>query len=166
MHESGDRLFSIQNHRYDFFTGVLADGRQVVLGTLSAVVAYFFDPDGNFVSREERHWSPAAAEALAAAPPYGEFAALAALQRQEWEGEFGFRTATIRVKQFFDRDHGVGIEPLPGHFRDVEPPEWFTNAPARRRYTERRDQWLADGKFVWYWGKGYFMSGAGEIEST
>lgn len=171
MDEAGDRLFPIQNDGHDFFTGVCSDGRQVVMGLLCpALVAYFFDLEGNLVAREERRWSEAAAEAAGATPPYqiftNEFEALIELQRREWETELGLRAGTIRVKQFFDPELRVGIDLLPEHYRDVDIAPWLADGKEREEFARSRDRWVAEGKFVWFWGKDYYMTNAGEVEST
>jgi hypothetical protein len=171
VHNVGERLFPIQSQGYDFFTGICADGRQVVMGLLCPeLVAYFFDAHGSLVGAQRRTWSDAAADVAGRVPPYrifnDEFKALIGLQRREWEGELGFRTATIHVKEFFDHELGVGIELLPAYLREIETAPWFRDTQERERAAKLRNRWVEDGNFVWYWAKDYYMSPTGEVEST
>jgi hypothetical protein len=165
------RLFPIQNHGYDFFTGVCPDGRQVVMGLLCPeLVAFFFDSEGNYLGREERPWSVEAGQLAGREPPYNifgdRFQEVIGNQLREWQCELGFRIATIRVKEFLDDEQTVGIEVLPSHYRDIETDTWFRSEEERQRFIESRDRWLERGSFVWWWAKDYFMSKDGAVEST
>ena len=165
------RLFPIQNHGYDFFTGVCADGRQVVMGLLCPeLVAFFFGAEGNYLGREERPWSAAAGKLAGRKPPYSifgdRFRALICKQLKEWQDELEFHAATIRVKEFLDDKHSVGIELLPSHYRDLETGTWFPNEEERQQFIKSRDHWVERGSFVWWWAKDYYMSEDGEVEST
>ncbi len=164
-----ERLFPIQ--AYDYETGVCADGRQVVMGLLCPeLVAFFFDAQGNLVSREGRHWSDAAGKIAGHQPPYhissDEFDALIDAERKAWQVELGYSPATIRVKEFYDDEYPVGIQILPGHLANVETETWFRDEEERQEFIKSRDRWLAEGSFVWWWARDYFMSKDGEVEST
>jgi hypothetical protein len=171
MQKAKARLFPIQSHEDDFFAGVCADGRQVVMGLLCpAVAAYFFDAEGNYLASERRRWSAGAAKLAGRKPPYTifgcHFRELTAQQTKAWQTELGFRPGNIYVKQFSNRDHTVGIEILPSHYQDLETTARLTTEVERRQLIASRDQWLEDGSFVWWWGKDYYMSKEGEVEST
>lgn len=163
------RLFPIQ--AYDYQTGLCADGRQVVMGLLYPyLVAFFFDGEGNLVDREEQPASAAAANIAGREPPYqinsNEFHALIDEQLRSWQAELRFRPTTIRVKQFLDTKYPAGIQIFPGDEEDIDPVTWFSDEQERREFVELRDHWLAAGKFVWWWGRDYYMSKDGEVEST
>jgi len=171
MHKPEGRLFPIQNDACDFFTGVCADGRQVVMGLLCPqLVAFFFDPQGNLLGREERPWSAEAAELAGTPPPYRIYAegfqALITAQRQEWQTEIGCREATIRIKEFLDDEYSVGIEILPDHYQNLDTSSEDYDAEELQELVEEREEWLAAGNFVWWWAKDYYMSREGEVEST
>jgi hypothetical protein len=80
-------------------------------------------------------------------------------------GRTGVRAAPIRVKQFWARGTGVGIEELPGWAREIETATWITDEE-RQDSRKSRDQWIADGKFVFWWGRSYHMSKDGVVESA
>ena len=162
------RLFAIQGYDYD--TGVCADGRQAILGLLCPVlVAFFFDAKGKHLGCEERPWSAAAGKLAGRKPPYDisgdRFHELIAGQMKAWQGELGFSASTIRVKQFQVPGRGVSIQELPGWAQEIETATWLSD-DERQESREARDQWIADGKFVFWWGRSYHMSKDGEVEST
>jgi hypothetical protein len=166
-----ERLFPIQDHGYDFFTGVCADGHQVVMGLLCPeIVCVFFDPAGNYLGCEQRFWGEEAADLAGREPIYNifgdRFRVLIAQQIKGWQAELGFRTATIRVKEFWADGHSVGIEEMPDHYRDIETADWFPNEERRQHFRESRERWLARGSFVFWWAKDYYVSRDGEVEST
>jgi hypothetical protein len=133
------------------------------------VVAIFFDAKGKYLGCEERPWSEAAAELAGRKPPYNisgdRFPEMIAAQVKEWQAELGFRPATVRVKQFRVPGQGVGIQELPGWAQEIETATWLGDEE-RQQYRDARDQWIADGKFVFWWGRSYHMSKDGEVEST
>jgi hypothetical protein len=152
VNHPGNHLFPIQNDGYDFFTGVCADGRQMVMGLLEPhLVAYFFDKNGNLLGGDKRLL---------------EKGKLLEQVMLEWQKELGFRTATIHVKEFYNREYPVGIEILPEHYRSVETDTWFPNEEERKEFIKSRNRWLTEGNFVWWWAKDYYMSKEGEVEST
>jgi hypothetical protein len=168
MDETNIRFYPIKPG--DFDTGLCADGRQVVMGLLCPhLVAYFFDADGTLLGGERRLWNTAA-ERMSENGPYilhGEpFCSALERQKQEWKDVLGFRSATIRVKEFFDSEHFVGIEPLPARYQDLETSEESQDEEERRQLMQMRDSWLADGSFVWWWAEDYWMSKDGEVESN
>src|SRR5205807_504955 len=124
------------------------DGRRVVMGLLCpALVAFFFDEEGNLLGREERPWTADAAKLAGDEPPYSIFSslflALIDMQMQEWQAELEFRPCTIHVQEFFDVDYPVGIEILPDHYKDIETSPWIANEVERREFRHSRDGWLA-----------------------
>ena len=168
---SDELVFSIKNDGVDFFTGHCADGRQLVMGLLCPeLVTVLFDAEGNYLCSEERPWSAAAAKVAGHKPPYDicnePFQKLIAAELTEWQNELGYRPGTIRVKTFWADNHHVGIDQLPYHYRDLETADWIPNEEERREMMASRDRWLADGDFVFWWAKDYFMSKEGDVTST
>jgi hypothetical protein len=84
-------------------------------------------------------------------------------QMAEWKIEIGFISEVIHVKQFFDEEQYVGIELVPKHLANLD---WCEDEEEREETEQDRQEWIEQGKFVFYWAKGYFMSAAGEVEST
>jgi hypothetical protein len=165
-----NRLYPIQNQGYDFFTGVCDDGRQVVMGLLCPhVVAYFFDAQGNLLADEHRPWNKAAPR-FGFDGPYkiydDDFQVALTKQMQEWQTDLGFQKRTVHIRAFMDDRHRVGIELLPEHLRNLESADWFDDDEERQEYIASREEWLADGKFVWWWAKDYFMEKDGSVESS
>jgi len=157
--DSTERLFPIQ--AYDYKTGICSDGRQVVIGLLCPhLVAYFFDPQGNLLRREQRLWKNPAPK-LRGEGPYSiydhDFREALEQQEREWLTELGFSPGTIWIKEFLDGTP-VGIEQLPDHFQDVDDLD----------DEERKSlaTWIAVGNFVWWWARDYYMSKDGKVEST
>jgi hypothetical protein len=164
---SNERLFTIQPG--DFDTGVCSDGRQVVMGLLCPhLVAYFFDLEGNVLGGERRLWERPA-ERMSNNGPYilhsQGFCEALDRQKQSWKDQLGFQTAAIRLKQFFDSENFVGIEPLPHHYKDLESDKEI-EGEERQQLEEMRESWMKDGSFVWWWCEEYYMSKDGAVEST
>jgi hypothetical protein len=170
-----NRLYKIQNHGEDFFTGVCADGRQAVMGLLCPnVVAYFFDAKGHFLGSERQLWIHPAPRMsmppeLAHIPtimepgtgPYQiydrQFVAAIKTQIEQWQKALGWTTSTIEVLEFFDATHSVGIRRMPGYLDSK------SRDPEIKRL---RQEWLSQGQFVWWWSKDYEMDPDDEEEST
>jgi hypothetical protein len=165
-----DRLFSIEPHGDDYFPGVCEDGRQVVMGLLCPhLVAYFFGADGKLLGDEHRLWQKAPPR-FGTDGPYkigdNDFQLALTKQLQDWRAEIGFQPQTISVRAFWDERHPVGIELLPEHLQDLDTADWFEDEDERQEYVTSREEWLAEGKYVWWWAKDYFVNADGEVESS
>jgi hypothetical protein len=178
------RLYRIQNHRRDYFTGICRDERQVVLGLLCPhVVAYFFDSDGRFVGHERQLWNhPAPRMRLppelshiptimpAGAGPYKihdpEFQAALAVHLEQWQKSLRYSAAPIPILKFFDAPSRIGIRLIPDCLKATARNLSGMSAHERREVEREREEWLARGRFVWWWGKDYWMNSDGEVEST
>ena len=179
-----DRLYTIQNHGYDFFTGICSDGRQAVMGLLCPhVVAYFFDREGRFLGSERQPWNHPAPRMcmppeLAHIPtimppglgPYKisdpEFQRALSAQLEQWQAILGYNSTSIRVRMFFDAQHCVGIRPIPDCLKPTKRNLADLSADERDEAERERQEWLNEGRFVWWWGKDYWMNSDGEVEST
>jgi hypothetical protein len=163
-----DLLYPLQ-YDPDFETGFCADGRQVVMGLLCpCLVAYFFDANGIWIGKEINPWEyPAPTHPASGRYLLSDAAFISAMDRQTtaFQEKIGFRPGTIRVKSFFDEEYGIGIELLPEHYVDIETSPYIPDEE-RQNFLESRDDWLENGNFVWWWGKDYYMSAEGEVEST
>ena len=99
-------------------------------------------------------------------PSGDRFEQLIAEQIRQWQAELGFRPATIRVKEFWASEVGVGIEELPGWAQEIETADWISDEEERQHYRASRDQWVANGQFVFWWGRSHHMSKDGGVEAT
>ncbi len=156
------RLYPIQDHGYDFRTGSVGDGREVIMGLLCLyLVAFFFDPKGNYLETQKRvlHFMKRHQ------PPYDIYDKRIEERLHVWQEEIGLRPKTIKVKRFMSAD-GAGIEDLPGHYQQfLEDPSQF-DEEGRQYYPELIRDWREEGSFVFWWAKDYWMSRNGEVEST
>jgi len=164
-----DRLFPVNSYADDFVTGVCDGGRQVVMGLLCPhVVAYFFDRDGFLLGDEHRPWNHPAPRMPSG--PYQiydkAFRTTLADQIQEWQQSVGYIACPILVRAFLDPQHPVGITLLPDHL-DLPEDELQELSAEEREDTElEREEWLAAGRFVWWWAKDYWSAADGKILST
>jgi hypothetical protein len=163
--DDGDRLFAIQGHSDDFFAGVLADGRQVLMGfNVPDLVAYFFSPEGVLLGRDTRllEGEPprpgGVGPYLTRDPTYRE-----SVRRQvaRWQEDLGFRPATIHVRAF--TADFVKVEAMPSRWLEVDPDE---PDEGREEYMRANQEWEAAGDFVLWWDDAYYMSKDGEVVST
>jgi hypothetical protein len=153
-------MYTLNGYTPDFYTGHAHDGRQVLMGLLCPeLVAYFFTPDGTLLHREIRPWNYPASR-FGDDGPYqiydAEFSHRLSDQIADWQQEMGFEPKQIRVKEFFDEEHSVGIKTLP---EPGEDPDWDEDA-------ETLEAWREEGIFEFYWAKDYLMSADGNVEST
>ena len=158
---------SCDGNPYDFQTGLTKDGRQVVMGLLCPnLVAYFFSADGVLLDPERRLWNYPASRMEGNGPfktHDREFMRRLAKQMAEWKREIGFSSKAIRVEQFFDEEGYVGIEMVPEFLANLD---WCEDEEEREETERQRQEWVEQGKFVFYWAKDYHMTADGAVEST
>jgi len=139
-----------------------------VLGLLCPhLVAYFFDAQGNLLGDEHRPWASPAPRPDPDGPfdIYDEtFRAALAQQQKAWMKELGFRKRAIKVREFFDPRHPVGIQRVPDHFK-LDAGEGL-DPEQRAGWEESRAAWLEGGSYVWWWADEYEVDEDGEVEST
>ncbi|MFO0964159.1 MAG: hypothetical protein U0793_01045 [Gemmataceae bacterium] len=87
-----------------------------------------------------------------------------AKQLREWKKELGFRAGAIKIRAFLDKRYPVGVALLPDHLERDEIKK--LDEDERREFEKSRGEWLAEGQFVWWWAKDYYMAKDGEVEST
>ena len=153
----------------DFRTGMGADGRQVLIGMLyPGLVAVFFDERGKLVHVEERVLEEPTLRAFRA----GQISKVelrghydSALLR--WQREIGLTERPISINEFYLHDRAIGIEPVPKHLRDaVAAAARGDRSEDTRELAEQADEWARNEMYVLWWGKDYWMTKDGEIEST
>lgn len=156
------KIFALESYEPDFYTGTVDDGRQVIMGLLCPeVVACFFDAEGNFTGITKQPWKQAAPR-FGADGPYklGDPAFEAAINQQieDWQEELGYTNEPIKIKLFADDEMGIGISELPEHLKEPDPDD--------EDFEETLSNWKESGNFIFIWGKDYWMSASGEVEST
>ncbi len=164
-----NKLFPIQNDEATLATGICADGRQVMMGLICPqLVAYFFDRDGEIIGGERQQWNHPA-PSMGEDGPYQiydlAFRVAIAEQMKDWQTKLGFKQSKIEIQDFFDDELYVGITLIPDHL-ELEEIEKTDDLEERKYFEEDRENWLANGNFVWWWCEEYWMSKEGKIEST
>lgn len=156
------KTFALQSYEPDFYVGSSNRQPQVILGLLCPyIVTYFFDSDGNLVTATRHLWKHPAPR-MGDDGPYqiydGDFVQAIEEQIQEWQEQIGFQDKPIRIREFSDEEMYVGIAELPEYLQDADPED--------QELAESLMEWKKSGSFVFYWGKDYYMSESGEVEST
>ncbi len=82
-----------------------------------------------------------------------------------WQKELQFRPASIWVAQFFIAELGIGIADYPAHFSGILDDEHASDEE-KADIRESVRQWDADGQYVLYWGKDYWLNLAGKVVSS
>jgi len=182
--------YIINSYGDDFYTGTIADGRQVLMGLLCPkLVAVFFDADGNLLQVESRPLSrlPPRQGAIGVSwetdvgvlslegvrpGPYQvydpHFQAALTRDLAAWKREIQFQDAPITVREFFLDDRFLGIRRLPDHLQEFKenPDNVAKDEEERRGLEDRIREWESLGQFVLLWGEDYWMSRDGDVEST
>jgi hypothetical protein len=74
----------------------------------------------------------------------------------------------MRTKSGFGIAFKIGSAPHPPAVeeeQDLDEAE-YDDAEELQELVEERERWLADGSFVWWWAKDYYMSREGKVDST
>ena len=144
-------LHTIRYRPRTFYTGVMADGKQVLFGWHSDFVAVLiFDTMGNLLETREY---PLGIDLKQGYGPVVEARAL-------WEiltikAALHFRGSSIHVKPFFVEKWQLGIKPFPLDLEDyLTHPQDFSDDDAAD-YRADIARWIAEGNCVLYWGEGY-----------
>jgi hypothetical protein len=153
-------MYQVNGYADDFYTGHARNGRQVLMGLLCPqLVAYFFSPDGTLLNCETRPWNYPAPR-MKGDGPYqiydADFDRHLAEQMAGWQREVGFAPNVIRVEEFFDEAHFVGIKALPAPGEDSD---WDEDEETLEAMREQ-------GMYEFYWAKNYLMSADGRVDST
>ena len=145
--EPAERLYTIQNDIYHYYTGHLSSGNQVLMyssiepPTAAGLPRVEFDAEGNVVAFYSKSRPP-----LAAPPAY--------------------TPGTIRVKAFFVADLWFGIEDLPAHYQEFQDEPENATEEERLRYPKQIAAWQASGDFVLYCNEDYYLNKEGELVSS
>ncbi len=158
------RTYGVEGGEADFYAGALADGRQALMGQYGPeqLVCVPFDAEGwrqgvltRAVPVREGQAEPGSAAA------WGAQHALA------WQAELGWRAGPVRVRRFALPEHCVYIADYPGWgIRLQADPYFYPSEEEREALRQQLALWEQAGKFVFWWGKDYFMSKDGEVLST
>jgi len=134
------KRFRISSYGNEFAAGFCSDGDQVLMGLLCPeVVVYRFTPEGALRGREARPWTYPAELAQGCYQIYDPaFQERISEQMAAWRDDMDFVEKPIDVCSFFDGDREVGVTPADDEACD----------------------------FILWWGKEYWMSNTGDVEST
>lgn len=152
---------------YDWEVGHTGRDEQVLIGVYdSSVVAVFFDGSGNLQRFECRPSSLTAQVDQRSTDDSSDDASLESLLAA-WKAEIGFVRSEIQVSRFFIPEPLVGIKDLPAFLQSfLNNPESITSTQERQEWYLDVHQWSAQAKFVFCWGKEYWMSSKGEVTDT
>jgi hypothetical protein len=170
----GSRHYPIQPEQRYFDVGMTGAGRQVLMGLYCPdLVAIFFDASGDLISHEARHLEFLQhSSVIVDGEPiegmvgfYDIYDERIPPRISAWQEELEFRPATIRVKQFFLDELGIGIEDYPSHFGEILD-DLGASDEEKADVRESMELWDADGQFVLYWGNDYWLDDSGEVVSS
>ena len=162
------RLYQIQGSDREFYAGIVKGRRQVLMGpqSFTELIAIFFDENGCFLNYELRPLPPE--PVVVGANPYDPDLVKkidAVLSR--WHAELEFRAAPIKVRKF--DCEGNRVEDLPDYLQEFEDnPEQPSGPydPPAEELRETLRNWREKGMYVLWWGKDYWMTAEGEVDST
>ncbi len=139
-----------------FYTGRVADGRQLLMGPdYDGMLLLWFDDGGVLLEAETL---PIPRERGDQGSSYEE----RAIRRMvEWQREAGYRPGRIRVKHFWlDEPFRAGIRLLPEWAIEfLCDPYLFPTEEERQETQDYLDEWQAKGKFVLHWGESNYYIG-------
>jgi len=159
------RLYSIDSYPIDFVAGYLPDGNQTLSGVLYPDLAVIeFDSHGTFLRVLTRPIPGELLELVNGIYRSDEDAVMDCLE--QWRKELGIVPGKITVQRFSLPDLGVGIDDFPDDFDDVLSRPEFYGEESVQSVHEESARWQEQGNFVFWWGKDYYMSRDGEVEST
>jgi hypothetical protein len=140
-------LFRDDSHLYpicgddnDFFTGMTADGLQVlVVVAVPTAIAVFFDREGRLIKNEERH--------LVDAGRTGVFAETDERQLYSWLQSLGYKKGIILVRRFFISQYHIGVFDFPDSFSDILLSSSNRNQEERDFAQRELNRWASEGLF-------------------
>ncbi len=148
--ETPERLYAIQNDTYNFHTGLLPDGRQVLMGVyFPDLVVVEFGDDGTYLGVRTEKIPPD----FVSVNSYG----IKVMDDDRLDEEIhklqqaiGYKPATIHVRQFFLSDRRIGIKDLPDDLIDYHT-EWDADDPEVAEIEEEIRTWQENEDFVLWW---------------
>jgi len=163
--DTPERLYAIQNDTYNFHTGLLPDGRQVLMGVyFPDLVVVEFGYDGTYLSLRTETIPPDFVSVNSHGIKVMDEVRLDE-EIRKLQQAIGYSPATIRVKQFFLSDRRIGIRDLPDYLVEAAA---GMDADALDPAEAQEDIriWQENGEFVLWWSKDIYMDAEGGITST
>jgi hypothetical protein len=151
------RLYTLNlNGHYDFHTGSIKDGLQVLASHYHPLLLIIvFDQDGNLKEVLERNF-------VEEGVPVRDDKALL----QQWLGSMGFEEAPIIVREFFLPDKKIGVRELTdGMYDFLNDPSQFSEVEAEN-YQQWIPGWKASKEFVFWWHQDFWCDAEGYIIAT
>jgi hypothetical protein len=161
--------YTIQNDADLFWTGLAADGRQVILGYLMPnIVVYWFDSEGNYSGKERISLAnkPVRDEITGIYEVTSGFLMRADEELLAYKQEIGYQPCAVQVRAFFDEDEYVGIMRVPSSYQAFLESDEEYSEEEKEAYARHIQRWIEDGQFVFCWCEEYWMDESGEIESS
>jgi hypothetical protein len=153
---------------YDWLAGRTSDSKQVLVGFRpSVLVAVVFSALGRFLNAEHRPVGPG--EVAAHAGDIDDFFAdpLYMAAFEGWAAEYGFMRNTIHVEKFSLAEDAIGIYDLPAFYSQfIENPCFVKSESERQEWFDSINKWRAERRFVFRWGKEYWMDISGDVTDT
>src|SRR5262249_15722628 len=146
------RLRTAESENPCYYTWVLANGKQVLLGgCVGQLVCAQFNPAGKLVAEETRPFPRDMVgedgEDYVRRRPAGVVA---------WWSELGAKQGSIEVRHFYLHDPGIGISPYPQHLHYLERDDEDEDSDPT---SEAIEAWREIGRFVFHWGSSeYYMN--------
>jgi hypothetical protein len=164
------RLYVLNNDGIDFSTGNSSAGEQLLIGVYlgyrnECIRAFFFDKDGVFRRLEKRPLTLERGIGIASLGNRQIRSQIITMVRA-WKEELGFFPGAVYVRRF-DVDR-VGITDRPEDhqaFLDGEN-AGVTTDEERMEMLASIKRWEEAKRFVFWWGKDYWMNSDGTVEST
>jgi hypothetical protein len=158
---SASRKYTIQNEDgYDWQVGQSGTGCQVIIGTYDgSIVAVFFDVYGDLQRVESRPTTTSLDSRSETRNRRSELDA--------WKAEIGFEHSKIRIGPFSVPNLLIRINDLPEFLREfLDNPSFVKDAQERSEWFADVERWHAEGRFVFQWGKEYWVNNRGEVTDT
>ena len=165
---SPGRLYAI---RYEpdnyFFCGVAPSGEQVLMGLGDGdLVLVSFNPDGTFLGCYRKRVPLDAPEQLTPGAKRVQQADQLMQAMEAWQAELGLTPADISVRHFFVPELDIGTADLPGGYTRASQRLHALPSEERAELERDIDRWVAERRYVLWWGKEYWMNEAGEVTDT
>jgi hypothetical protein len=145
---NADYLYTLQPWPYDYYSGSIPGGSQVLIATACPSFVYLlFDSHGNYIEKKVIYWS---SHARAIAETEGIHAASCGPLREEvafLQQSIDLLEDAIHIKKFFIPELFIGIKDFPDYFYSIlmDPPSYSPDeiVLAQTEFT----RWSSEGLF-------------------
>jgi hypothetical protein len=159
-----------------FRAGNDREGRQVIMGILDdEIVAVIFDSHGRLLAVETRSPNIKPDSTLRESNPgaywthvYEVFLPSAEATLRELQEKSGFVPGVIRIQEFSVPNRRISVQLMPDFLNEFlsDPQSHAENDEDAQEYYEIIEAFKSFDQFVFRWGKEFWMSRDGDIQST